>query len=113
MSEHTKGKWEVYYSNDENTMVRCPDGNGCGIAILQANWTHKHKANAQRIVDCVNACGGIEDVSKWMKELHKFVAVVKNNENSCECDYEGWCLYCSASKLLRTFPPQKEADNEN
>ena len=42
------------------------------------------KANAQRIVDCVNAMAGIDDPEKWMKEvreiqLHHLVLTSEKN----------------------------------
>lgn len=78
--KYTAGKLEICYSNDENTMIRAPEGNGCGIAIFEANWTDQHKANAERVVSLWNAMQGIEDPEKFVNRVKQILGELEHED---------------------------------
>lgn len=79
MSKHTQGPWvikrDMIYGNDGRVSIAC---------VLDIAWPHglrpDSKANAQRIVKCVNALDGLSDdaldggwnfksISKYCKDI--------------------------------------------
>ena len=64
---HTKEPWVISSSlivcnEDADVIATCTPNFGLSTLDMLAC-----KANAQRIVDCVNACEGIEDPKEWIK----------------------------------------------
>lgn len=67
---HTPGPWlersqgdsEYIYSEVHGAIATIPHG---GL------HRHEHKANARRIVECVNACKGIENPVEFMEVVKK------------------------------------------
>ena len=65
---YTKGPWATH----ENTSI-IKGGDGYEIAFCNCRFVHYdvRKANADRIVECVNAFEGIDDPSKFIDILVK------------------------------------------
>lgn len=62
------------------------------------------KANAQRIVDCVNAMAGIDEPAEWMEKVHDLLyrisinVVIEENETASKWVEEALALFPSPAK---------------
>jgi len=95
--KHTKEPWECSDSLTEHIssrtngfIARTEDHDGYYL------WSNKSKANAERIVLCVNALAGIENVEEFMKAVKH--AVHQNNDCGCHI--------CKTATTL--FPKDKQ-----
>ena len=80
MSEHTPGPWIV--GGRYNSKILCNDGETVIAdlwAIPREGGVDEGKANARRIVACVNACEGMEDPSSEIDSLRKDIAAMELN----------------------------------
>ena len=88
---HTKGKW---FSHDNGTYIElrsdCPDGELLSWTAIGDVCASKYSEvgdlgaeNASRIVDCVNACDGMDDPSYEIAKLRSFVVMLSNSLESC------------------------------
>jgi len=95
---HTKGKW---FSHDNGTYIElrsdCPDGELLSWTAIGDVCASKYSEvgdlgaeNASRIVDCVNACDGMEnpadEIAKLRKERDELLRVMI--EIQADCDEE-------------------------
>lgn len=67
MHKHTSGTWYLQEYTDEYTnIIRCNNrtNENLFIAYTPQNGGAQARANAQRVVDCVNAMDGIDDPQK-------------------------------------------------
>ena len=68
MAEHTKGPWEL--TSDGWIQKRYPHGfYPIAEPIRAMGSSLERKANAERIVACVNGCEGIEDPSEILRDM--------------------------------------------
>lgn len=81
---HTKGKW---FSHDNGTYIElrsdCPDGELLSWTAIGDVCASKHSEvgdlgaeNASRIVDCVNACDGMENPADEIAKLRYEIAML-------------------------------------
>lgn len=82
-----QGDWQCYVNPSSNGHQYCP-AIGCGPSAEVA------KANAQRIVECVNACEGITDPSvvKEFLTLLRELEVIGSQRLACGNDAEMMAL---------------------
>lgn len=74
-SQHTAGGY-ISTSEDRSEQAICHVYGG-GFEV------DEYKANAKRIVDCVNACDGMDDPSYEIAKLRSFVVMLSNSLESC------------------------------
>ena len=76
MSEHTPEPWDQTHRKTKNGMYSTEIYDSDGETIATLSWyaieaddglITNREANAQRIVDCVNAMKGIKDVQGFME----------------------------------------------
>jgi len=99
MSEHTKEPWEITPSNNNNS-YKIIKFNHSEIAVDCS------KEDAHRIVTCVNALAGIDDVEGLMEEIEQALY------SGCDCAYHsnnGLKMPCECCKTASKLFPTKEA----
>lgn len=77
MSEHTKEPWKYYELEDDRFGVKIPREKKTRygaepyavIGGFEPEDRNEMKANARRIVACVNACAGIDDPELWVAQM--------------------------------------------
>lgn len=84
---YTKGAWKVgrggYCVVSPNPV---PEVNGSDAVEYYSGHLigeSMAEANAKRIVDCVNACDGMDDPSYEIAKLRSFVVMLSNSLESC------------------------------
>ena len=70
MSKHTPEPWVIGFP-PPNGEQAIGDKSGLMTAIATSGYGVDTKANANRIVSCVNACAGMEDPALEIAELRK------------------------------------------
>lgn len=80
-TKHTAEPWRIWHGNERRTRI----GNGMtDVAICEDNAPmakDEHKANASRIVACVNACAGMEDPTRVLLQVRTALRdMIKANE---------------------------------
>lgn len=85
---YTKGKWVIDDREDLAGKFYSDDATGsiigeCQHYYLAPRSLDERKANAKRIVYCVNACDGIENPAYEIARLRENVALLINHLESC------------------------------
>ncbi len=99
MSKHTSGKWTLRYDGDK-IMILGPikdDGWQTVLAYLDKRNTPQAEANAERIIDCVNACEGINP-----KAVPETLEILKKLCDRSIQDYENQRATAGMQKLVLT-----------
>ena len=83
---HTKGQWVA--RDSAIGVVSDADDQSFGMMLAvayveQYDMPDEWEDNAKRIVDCVNACDGMDDPSYEIAKLRSFVAMLSNSLESC------------------------------
>ena len=86
MSEHTKEPWRVMGSCAQWEMARIFSGARYIGSIGNSDETESEtRANADRIVSCVNACAGMEDpeleIGEIQTKLQEALAAIENQKD--------------------------------
>ena len=97
MSEWTKEPWEVEpEETEEEDVIKGCDITAQGKSIFTVeidNYCALNEANASRIVQCVNACVGLEDPAAELKRLREVEKVAMDMLSVCVKTVEWFVVY--------------------
>lgn len=117
MSEqkHTPEPWKLDIRNAEECICSTNYTETCVVALndMYSNVYEKNLANAQRIVDCVNAMQGIENPIERMRCLKEELEYCQSWLNTYFDTGSDRCLEQAVSKLEKAidlFPKQESED---
>lgn len=104
--KHTAEPWQTNPTEGWNMTAISQAGRMQQFAVSLGFGEHNHKANGQRIVDCVNGCAGINpealgDAFRHLEKIHMEINGMHCTKRDLDLDYAQSSYGKSMDDLIR------------